>query len=449
MKRKRIQFAASLLITALFLYLAFRNVSWRELWMGLRQISYFWAIPFTAVTLLSMYLRTLRWKYLLEPVVKVPSHELFSPLIICFALNSILPGRAGEFARAYLVSRDYRAPFSGTLATVIVERIADGLGLLAFFVAILAFVPLFQGVELEWDSTRRIEGASLVFWLTVGLAIASAVLLAFAVLALRSPSSPGQKTKSALIGRLGRPRAVAATSAILGLLCAIAAVVAASGAIFDPERTYVVGRKWAIQAETLRALSHKLLIICLVLLTGSILTLWRPFHRLVESIVGGLPFVPRSVKNALIRFIGTFVQGFHSLRSPRLLFWVVFHTATVWLTVGWSLVLMSYGFPEQMHLTFMQGMAVAIIICVAILIPAAPGYWGLYEVGCILALQMLGVVPLGPEGRAQALSFSLVAHFLQMLPVLLLGLWFLWRRQVGLAEITRGASPTCSGPNDK
>ena len=83
------------------------------------------------ITLISMYFRTLRWHYLLEPVVRAPTHKLFSPVMICFALNSILPGRAGEFARAYLVSRDYKVPFSSTLATVIVERIADGLRKLA------------------------------------------------------------------------------------------------------------------------------------------------------------------------------------------------------------------------------------------------------------------------------------------------------------------------------
>jgi hypothetical protein len=345
MTRKQIQFVASLLVTAGCLYLAFRNVPLKQLWGELRQINYWWGIPFCAITLVGMYIRAVRWKYLLEPVLRAPSHKLFSPLIICFALNGILPGRAGEFARAYLVSRDYRVKFSSAFGTVVVERIADGISLLALFMVILAFVPLAGSVDLEWGKT-----------------------------------------------------------------------------------------KWVIDAAQLRALTHRLVIVSAILVAGTILMLWGPFRRLVQRIVRRIPLLPHKWKDSLNRFIETFVQGFHSLRSPRLILWVIIYTALVWLSVGWSLAIMSYGF-SGVHMSLLQGMATAIIICIAILIPAAPGYWGLYEVGCILALQMLGVVK--PEERAAALSYSLVVHFLQMVCTILPGMWFLWRRQVGLAELTR------------
>jgi hypothetical protein len=349
MKRKHIQLLVGLAVTVFFLWISFGDVKWRDLWKGLREVRYIWAVPFMAVTLLSMFFRTIRWKYLLEPVVKVPARKLFDPIMVCFTLNSILPGRAGEFARAYLVSKDYKAPFSATLATVIVERIVDGLSLLAFFVAIIAFMGLGQGA-MEWKG-------------------------------------------------------------------------------------------YTINAETLQQLSKKLLVFCIVLLAGTLLMLWGPFHRLVLRVIRGVPFVPVKLKTGLARFIESLVQGFYSLKSFRIVFWVVFHTITVWVTVGWSLVLMSYGFPG-LTMTFMQGMATSIIICIAILIPAAPGYWGLYEVGTIVALMMLGIVPVDakgapmPEGKALALSYALVAHFIQMIPILLLGFYYLWRRQVRISDIT-------------
>jgi len=347
MTRKRIQFVISLLITAFFLYLAFRNVWLGKLWEELRQVQFGWLVPFFAITLVSMYLRAVRWKYLLEPVLQAPSHKLFPPLIICFALNGILPGRAGEFARAYLVSRDYRVKFSSALATVVVERIVDGAGLLALFAVILALVPLSGSVELAWGE-----------------------------------------------------------------------------------------RKWAMDAAQLRPLTNRLLAVSLTALAGTILMLWGPFRRSVQRIVSRIPLLPHKFKDGLNRFIETFVHGFHSLRSPRLIFWVIFHTGTVWLTVGLSLALISHGFPS-IRLNFLQGMATAIIICIAILIPAAPGYWGLYEVGCILALQVLGVVPPGEIGQTAALGFSLVIHSMQMVCTIGPGLWFLWRRQVSLSELTR------------
>ena len=57
--------------------------------------------------------------------------------------------------------------------------------------------------------------------------------------------------------------------------------------------------------------------------------------------------------------------------------------------------------------------------------------------GCILALQMQGAVPLDEAGHATALGFSLVAHALQILCTTVPGMWFLWRRQVGLSGLTR------------
>lgn len=346
MTRKRIQFIVSVLISIFFLYLAFRKVPLRELWKALSGVQYVWVVPFVAVTLGSMYLRTVRWKYLLEPIVRAPAHRFFPPLIICFALNGMLPGRAGEFARAYLVARDHRVKFSSALATVFIERIADGIGLLALFIAILAFVPIDEDLRVEWG-------------------------------------------------------------------------------------------KWVIDANLLRSASHKLLIVCIALLVGTILMLWGPFRWFVQTVIDRAPLAPRGLKDALNGFIEAFSQGLHSLRSPRIIFWVVVHTGTVWLTVGWSLLIMSYGFPG-MEMTFAKGMATSIIICVAILIPAAPGYWGLYEVGCILALMVLGVVGQGSEGHTMALSYSLVIHFFQIVCTVAPGLWFMWRRRMGLRELTGG-----------
>jgi len=355
MNRKRIQFLVSLLVTALFLWLAFRPVNLPDLWRAMGQVNYLWAIPFMAVTILSMYFRTLRWKYLLEPVVKVPAPRLFSPIMICFALNSILPARAGEFARAYLVSRDHKARFGSTFATVIVERIADGLGLLAFFVVILAVVQLDEEFKMPWGG-------------------------------------------------------------------------------------------YVIDSAMLQQLSRKLLVICVVMLAGSLLMLWTPFRRLVQRLVGAVPVVPHGLKEGVNHFIESFVQGFHSLRSLRIVFWITVHTALVWLLVGWSLQIMSFGFPETesfRHMTFLEGMATSIIICIAILIPAAPGYWGLYEVGAILALLMLGVA----KNQTLAMSYALVAHFLQMAPILVLGFYFMWRRHMGLAEITASSEAESPGEN--
>lgn len=457
MTRRRIQLIISLGITFFFLFLAFRNVRWIDLWDGMRQVNYLWAIPFMGVTILSMYFRTIRWKCLLEPVVDAPARKFFSPLIICFTLNSMLPGRVGEFARAYLVGRDHKVPFSSSFATVIVERMYDGLGLLVLFVAILTLPSIkLQGFSEPWDTRREIAGATLIVLASIAFAVIAVLSLVFAVALRKKVGSCAQSdgedgNAKSSVARADRLRSFSKALFVIGGLCIVATVIVVSGVLVDSEKVYVFGKRFDLDGEMLRKLSHKLLLVCLVILLGTLLMLWGPFRRFVQAVIRATPLAPRTMKDAVNHFIDRFTEGFHSLRSPRLVFWVVFHTAIIWLTVGWSLVIMSYGFPG-IHLDMVSGMALAIIICIAIMIPAAPGYWGLYEIGCKLGLLMLGAVTVtvtgtGPEAAAQAraqagaqaLSFSLVVHFLQIIPVLLPGLYFMWRRQERIAELTRAA----------
>jgi len=60
-------------------------------------------------------------------------------------------GPRRRIPRAWLVARDHKVKFSSAFATVVVERIADGIGLLALFVVILATVPIEGEVRLPWE----------------------------------------------------------------------------------------------------------------------------------------------------------------------------------------------------------------------------------------------------------------------------------------------------------
>ena len=83
-------------------------------------------------------------------------------------------------------------------------------------------------------------------------------------------------------------------------------------------------------------------------------------------------------------------------------------------------------------MTFPQGMMICMIICIAIMIPAAPGYWGLYEIGTIMAFKILGM--LEPDSPTP-LSYSLMIHFFQMLPIILVGLFYMGRLDLSFQEI--------------
>jgi uncharacterized protein (TIRG00374 family) len=85
------------------------------------------------MTLVTYALRSLRWQYLLEGVAPTRFASAFRATVIGFAANFLLPARAGELVRPYVLSRheDVRAP--AAFATVVLERVFDLATVLALF----------------------------------------------------------------------------------------------------------------------------------------------------------------------------------------------------------------------------------------------------------------------------------------------------------------------------
>lgn len=91
-------------------------------------------LPLLLALLAGFYwLKTLRWVWLLAPVARLKTSQLFPPMLIGFAANNLLPAHLGEFVRVSLVHRRYGIPASTVLSTVVLERIFDVLAILALF----------------------------------------------------------------------------------------------------------------------------------------------------------------------------------------------------------------------------------------------------------------------------------------------------------------------------
>jgi uncharacterized protein (TIRG00374 family) len=139
--RKRWRFWAGVVISVLFLLFALRGQRLPEVWQGLREANYWWLIPGIIVYFFAVWLRTFRWHYLLRPVKTVSLRSLFPIVTIGYMGNNIFPFRAGEVIRAYLLRRKEDVSASASLATIVVERIFDGITMLVFVFAILPLVP--------------------------------------------------------------------------------------------------------------------------------------------------------------------------------------------------------------------------------------------------------------------------------------------------------------------
>jgi uncharacterized protein (TIRG00374 family) len=139
-----------LLLTLVFLVLALQRVDLAGFADELRSVNYLWILPSALCTLLGYVLRSVRWRVILSGAARAPLTTLFPVLIMGFATNNLLPGRLGEFWRAYLLGRKRNVPKSFALASVVVERVFDGLTLIAMLVIVSTVIRLpDRGREVE------------------------------------------------------------------------------------------------------------------------------------------------------------------------------------------------------------------------------------------------------------------------------------------------------------
>ena len=88
----------------------------------------------------AVFVRSCRWRLLL-PDGMVSIGVLYRALLVGFTFNNLLPVRMGEVARVYLLGRWCSVPYGTTTASLVVERILDGLALTALLLIGLLVVP--------------------------------------------------------------------------------------------------------------------------------------------------------------------------------------------------------------------------------------------------------------------------------------------------------------------
>ncbi len=144
---KNWKFWLGVLISAILLYFSLRGLKIAEMWEVLKTAQYLWLIPGVAVYFVGVWVRAWRWHYMLRPLKKIPTRTMFPVVAIGYFGNNVLPARAGEVLRAFILRKREGVPVSASLATVIVERIFDGVVMLGF-----VFVNLPELARLTGDA---------------------------------------------------------------------------------------------------------------------------------------------------------------------------------------------------------------------------------------------------------------------------------------------------------
>lgn len=331
MKNRKI--IIGILVSLFFIFLFVKNIDFNKLYLALVHANYFYLIPSIIVLLISFYFRAWRWHTLLAGIKNIKTKDLMSPLIIGFMGNSVLPLRLGEFIRSYMLTRREKIPFSQGLATIIVERIFDSLGLIFMMVAVLLVFP----VNLNLGASDSIN-----------------------------------------------PNQIKSAGVILFI-----------GSIF------LLG------------------VLVLIRLRVDI------FNRIIHSILGKrFLHIAQKIQD----IVSKFAEGLNVLGNWKRLLLSIFQTFLVWFTVAASVYFVMLAF-NLGNLPIYSPIVIMVLTALGVSVPSTPGYVGPYHAACLYAVTALG----GETNLAS--GFTIVLHLSQMLPVIIIGFYYLWKEDLSLKDL--------------
>lgn len=89
----------------------------------------------------AVLLRVLRWKLMIAPVAELSVAEVYAPVTVGYMANNLLPARLGYVLRAVLAARRHGVDLPFALGTVVVEKLVEGVVLVAIGALVLASAP--------------------------------------------------------------------------------------------------------------------------------------------------------------------------------------------------------------------------------------------------------------------------------------------------------------------
>jgi glycosyltransferase 2 family protein len=329
------------LVSGVFIWLLVYHsgIHWPEAWRHIRDSHKWLLLASSGAATLIFAIRVPRWRVILpapnpgSPQLKFSS--MFQSIIIGQMVTNLVPGRAGEVARPYVLSRkEPTVPFSTGMASVIVDRVFDGI-----------------------------------------------VVLLLLVVAMLDPAFPHNATV------LGRP---VGTFALIGTAALVVGLAGLFALVLYP---------------------HKFVAACRAIAR-------RTIPRLEQPMAG---------------FLERFSAGLTVLQDPRR-----FTIALLWTVAHWLVCAASYYLAYRaigLEAPLTSTLLVQTIIVLAVALPQAPGFVGVFEKVAIVALAVYGVP------RDLAAAWAIAYHVVTYIPVTALGLFYTIHMGLSFGDLKRVGAP--------
>lgn len=140
--------------------------------------------------------------------------------------------------------------------------------------------------------------------------------------------------------------------------------------------------------------------------------------------------LPGVIRRPIVDALEAFLSGAAVLRDGGMLLATTLWSIVLWLVncAGFWLAFKAFG----LDLSFTAALFFQSCLAMAVSVPGAPGFFGIYEFAAKVVLVDLWAMELN-----KALGFALGFHIAGFIPVTLMGLWFAWRLGLSLGGIAR------------
>lgn len=148
--------------------------------------------------------------------------------------------------------------------------------------------------------------------------------------------------------------------------------------------------------------------------------------RIFRATLGRI--LPTSVRRPIADALEAFLGGIGAIRDWRLVIRTVAWSLVVWGTgaVGFWLGFRAYG----LDVPFVGAVFLQSVIALAVSLPSAPGFFGLFEAGA-----RIGLVEVWGIESSRAVAFALGFHIAGFIPITVLGLVYVWRLGLSWREV--------------
>lgn len=368
--KKKILFIAGILISIICSWLFARKIEWSQLSVALKDAKYVYIIPTIILIFVSHYLRAVRWSALIAPIKRVSVLNLFSATMIGFMANCVLPARIGEIIRPVMVAKKEKIKVTASFATVVMERIFDVLSIIVLASLLFFFLPA---------ETLQDKSVSMVNHAEASAEVVKAEYVN------EKPGVPLSVVNEA---------SEAEDSNIIKQL-----------------------KKWSI----VMAFFGILAITSLFLLSLYPKKAGAVFEKL-------LFFFPQHLRDKLVNMLHSFISGLQVFDNKKQLIWIGVLSLVIWFLNATPIYVLCYAF--DIKLSFAGACFVLICLALAVALPQAPGFIGVFHIAVQKTLVIFGV------GLASAQSFAIILWALSVIPITIVGLLFLWREGVSFGEIS-------------